>query len=59
MKDLAGKVVLITGGARGMGKLHARNFAREAARVVVTDLDESEREKTAAEMRAAGKEGGP
>ncbi|MDD3719255.1 MAG: SDR family NAD(P)-dependent oxidoreductase [Actinomycetota bacterium] len=56
MKDLAGKVVLITGGARGMGKLHARNFAREAARVVVTDLDESELEKTAAEMREAGYE---
>jgi NAD(P)-dependent dehydrogenase (short-subunit alcohol dehydrogenase family) len=56
MRDLAGRVVLITGAARGMGKLHAYNFAREGCRVVITDVDEAELEKTAAEMRGAGHE---
>ncbi len=54
MEDLAGKVVLITGGARGMGKLHAHNFAREGCRVVITDIDEAELRKAAAEMQEAG-----
>jgi 3alpha(or 20beta)-hydroxysteroid dehydrogenase len=38
---LDGKVALITGGARGMGKSHVRHFVAEGARVVVGDvLDE-------------------
>jgi len=59
MKDLAGRVVLITGAARGMGKLHALNFAREGCRVVITDVDAAELEKTASEMREAGYEAYP
>ena len=47
MQDLAGRVVLITGGARGMGRLHADNFAREGCRVVITDIDEAELQKPA------------
>jgi SDR family mycofactocin-dependent oxidoreductase len=35
---LDGKVVLITGGARGQGRAHALASAREGADVVVTDL---------------------
>jgi NAD(P)-dependent dehydrogenase (short-subunit alcohol dehydrogenase family) len=54
MEDLRGKVVLVTGAARGMGKLTAVNFAREGSRVAITDLDEKELRKTAGEMGAAG-----
>ncbi|NPV59325.1 MAG: SDR family NAD(P)-dependent oxidoreductase [Actinobacteria bacterium] len=54
MEDLRGKVVMVTGAARGMGKCTAMNFAREGSRVVITDLDEKELDKTASEMRDAG-----
>ncbi|HEY3116009.1 MAG TPA: SDR family NAD(P)-dependent oxidoreductase, partial [Chloroflexota bacterium] len=32
------KVVLVTGGARGMGREYVRGFLREGAKVVATDL---------------------
>ena len=49
-----GKVVIVTGAARGMGKATAAAFAREGARVVVNDVRLAEAEAAAAEMRAAG-----
>ncbi len=54
MTNLADKVVLITGAARGMGKLHAMNFAREGSRVIITDVDEEELLKAAGEMGLLG-----
>lgn len=35
---VAGKVVLVTGGARGMGREYVRGFLREGAKVVATDM---------------------
>ncbi|GAA2091497.1 SDR family oxidoreductase [Actinomadura alba] len=35
---MAGRVVIVTGGGRGIGREHALEFARQGARVVVNDL---------------------
>jgi NAD(P)-dependent dehydrogenase (short-subunit alcohol dehydrogenase family) len=51
---LAGKVALISGGARGMGAAEARLFAREGARVVIADVREAEGRAVEAEVAAAG-----
>jgi NAD(P)-dependent dehydrogenase (short-subunit alcohol dehydrogenase family) len=49
---LAGKVALISGGARGMGAAEARLFAREGARVVIGDILENEGREVEADVRA-------
>ncbi len=54
MKDLKAKTVLITGAARGMGRLHAETFAKEGCRVVLTDRDAAELARAESELRAAG-----
>src|SRR3984957_173169 len=48
MGRLDGKVALITGGARGMGKSHVRHFVAEGARVVFGDVLDDRGEAVAA-----------
>ena len=43
---LSGKLALVTGGARGIGKCVANVLAREGAKVVVADLNQEESLKT-------------
>jgi 2-hydroxycyclohexanecarboxyl-CoA dehydrogenase len=53
MRGLAGKVVLITGAGRGMGRAFAQRLTEEGARVAVTDIDEKSALETAAELDGA------
>lgn len=49
---LKDKVAIVTGAASGMGASTARIFAREGAKVVLTDLNEAEGSKIAKEIGA-------
>ena len=53
---LENKVVLISGGARGMGAAEARLFAGEGAKVVIGDVLEDEGRRTEAEVGESGGE---
>jgi 3-oxoacyl-[acyl-carrier protein] reductase len=54
MKTLDGKVALITGSGRGIGRAIALKLASHGARLVVNDLDREPAEQVAAEIKAAG-----
>jgi NAD(P)-dependent dehydrogenase (short-subunit alcohol dehydrogenase family) len=47
---LAGRVCIVTGGAQGIGEACIRRFAREGARVVIADIDDSRGAALAAEL---------
>ncbi len=51
---LDGKVSIITGGGGGMGRVAARMFAAEGAKVVVAEYDDAAGAETVAEVRAEG-----
>jgi len=54
MKSFDGKVVVITGGASGIGRVAAGAFAAEGASVVVSDLAAKEGEETVRAITQAG-----
>jgi 3(or 17)beta-hydroxysteroid dehydrogenase len=47
---VAGKVVLLTGGAMGLGKAATAKLLAEGATVVITDINEAAGRATAAEL---------
>lgn len=51
---LKGKIALITGGARGIGRQIALRFAQEGAGVAVCDVNEEAAANTASELAALG-----
>ena len=53
---LAGKVAIITGGARGQGATEARMFAQEGAKVVIGDIRDEPGMQVEAEIRELGGE---
>ncbi len=54
--DLAGRVVLITGGSRGLGLVLARTFARHGCSLALCARDGAELERAARELRDHGAE---
>ena len=52
--DLNGKVVLITGGANGIGEATARLCVERGAAVVIADMNQEAGERTAAYIREQG-----
>jgi len=53
-KRFEGKVAIVTGAAKGMGKETAREMSNGGAAVVITDIDEPGLRETEAEIRSAG-----
>lgn len=56
MSKLNGKVALVSGSGRGIGKALALKLASEGARVVVNDLDADPANEVVAEIKATGAE---
>ncbi len=56
MFKLTGKIALVTGARRGMGRAHALALASQGAKVAVTDINKEECEAVAKEIEVAGGE---
>jgi 3-oxoacyl-[acyl-carrier protein] reductase len=54
MGRLQDRVIIVTGGAQGIGRAYCEGFAREGAKIVVADLDQAHADDLA---RALAKEG--
>jgi|WP_066786140.1 3-oxoacyl-[acyl-carrier protein] reductase len=54
MKKLEGKVAIVSGSGRGIGRAIAMKLASEGAKVVINDLDAAPAEQTLADIKAAG-----
>jgi 3-oxoacyl-[acyl-carrier protein] reductase len=52
--DVSGRVVIVTGGGRGIGRVYCEAFAQAGMRVVLADIHLEEAERVAAAIRAVG-----
>ena len=57
MASFGGKVVIITGGALGIGQATAWEFAKEGAKVAIADVNREAGEATVAQVERLGGEG--
>ena len=57
MGSFEGKVVIITGGALGIGQATAWEFAKEGAKVVIADVNQEAGDATVSEIERLGGEG--
>ncbi|NMB39495.1 MAG: SDR family NAD(P)-dependent oxidoreductase, partial [Firmicutes bacterium] len=51
---LAGKTAIVTGAGSGIGRAIAVLFAKEGAKVVLTDIDQQSLNDTTAQIKAEG-----
>ncbi len=58
LKDIAGKVAVVTGGANGIGRGIVEALLDEKARVVIADIETPVLDKTVAELRDRGEVAG-
>jgi NAD(P)-dependent dehydrogenase (short-subunit alcohol dehydrogenase family) len=54
VKELSGRVAVVTGAASGIGRALARSFAGEGMGVVLADVEEEPLDRATAELRDAG-----
>jgi len=54
MDRVKGKVAIVTGGARGIGRAACRRLAQEGARVAIVDVNEADGRSLAEELTAVG-----
>jgi len=54
MRDLSGKVAVVTGGASGIGRALAERFAREGMKIVLADVEEKALSETREALAAGG-----
>lgn len=56
MKDFAGRVAVVTGGASGIGRAICERLAREGARIVVADIEQPALDAAVGALEAGGAE---
>ena len=54
MLSIKDKVVIVTGGGKGIGRVYCRELAKAGCKVVAADLDDVGNAETVAEIRDAG-----
>ena len=52
--SIEGKVIVVTGGGKGIGRVYCQEFAKAGAKMVVADIDHDANEDTVAAIRGAG-----